>query len=650
MADRSKCFCRMKLKGLNATNKFDEDRSWIFRSVSRSHRGSHVTGEVCLSQDSPKICDGVEDCVGGKDESPETCGKNDSKLRSSSRREPKAIRDVQKEEGFFNFGYAILGGVTAFLVGLYFAGCFIFFKVRTRKKSSENNDDLTSTSELVVVSQERSGVVNEGAAREEHSTSSGYWTVANSHSSVNDDSIGLPTNPNWSWNGARLVRELGRGQQGTVYLAEELSGRLVAVKGRQPVIRGLSNRYFDNEVKVLTGLGRRHPNVIKLVGFNRERQLLALEFCHNGSLKQYLKDNKASFIDEIDPATGEISSALGTDRTPSVTKLPMSDFLVSLHTKLEPDNQCQSSVSGYSTLRSRDEGDRHILNTRRLLRWARQVSQGMEFLVSRGVSHGDLALRNTLLTFSDIVKITDFGLARREPGFQQDAAVNEGTSAYIRCGAIIADEDANEAFEMEEILDRPLPVAWLAPERFQDPEIQSELTDVWSFGVLLWEMFSLGENPYSDQNLECLGRWLRDGNRMTRPLHAPGSIYNLATDCWNADPKDRPSFSALVSRLVGMRKKRSDIYATVTATETNHDLRSSKLVRSCLDLMREEESGSPCQRSPTHSALKLTSEASMDGYIPMGSNMTMETHLSEYPGNKVCYWNGYKILKRQQQC
>ena len=150
-----------------------------------------------------------------------------------------------------------------------------------------------------------------------------------------------------------------------------------------------------------------------------------------------------------------------------------------------------------------------------------QVCKGMEYLHSMKCIHRDLAARNVLVSKDLIIKIADFGLAR-------DVHKND----YYR-----------------KIGDGCLPVKWMAPEAlFQ--RTYTTRSDVWSFGVLLWEIMTLGASPYpSVPNLEKLLQLLRIGHRMERPANCSLDVYMIMMECWSSEPTKRPPFSELVDDL-----------------------------------------------------------------------------------------------------
>nr|XP_036851097.1 fibroblast growth factor receptor 4 isoform X6 [Manis javanica] len=155
-----------------------------------------------------------------------------------------------------------------------------------------------------------------------------------------------------------------------------------------------------------------------------------------------------------------------------------------------------------------------------LVSCAYQVARGMQYLESRKCIHRDLAARNVLVTEDNVMKIADFGLARGIHHIDYYKKTSNGR----------------------------LPVKWMAPEALFD-RVYTHQSDVWSFGILLWEIFTLGGSPYPGIPVEELFSLLREGHRMDRPPNCPPELYGLMRECWHAAPSQRPTFKQLVEAL-----------------------------------------------------------------------------------------------------
>ncbi|XP_058473497.1 fibroblast growth factor receptor 1b isoform X1 [Solea solea] len=160
------------------------------------------------------------------------------------------------------------------------------------------------------------------------------------------------------------------------------------------------------------------------------------------------------------------------------------------------------------------------LEVRELVSCAYQVARGMAYLASKKCIHRDLAARNVLVTEDNVMKIADFGLAR----------------------------DVHHIDYYKKTTNGRLPVKWMAPEALFD-RIYTHQSDVWSFGVLLWEIFTLGGSPYPGVPVEELFKLLKEGHRMEKPATCTQELYLMMRDCWHAVPSRRPMFQQLVEDL-----------------------------------------------------------------------------------------------------
>ncbi|XP_077409815.1 vascular endothelial growth factor receptor 1 isoform X2 [Vanacampus margaritifer] len=298
----------------------------------------------------------------------------------------------------------------------------------------------------------------------------------------------------------KLGANLGRGAFGKVVQAfafgldDASSCRTVAVKMLKEGATVSEHKALMTELKMLSYIGH-HLNVVNLLGACTKPGgplMVIVEYCRHGNLSSFLKSKRPVFgVQAANRKSGEKRCH---------TQTPIND-----------DNNTQDDTSDLSS----------PLFLEDLVSFSFQVARGMDFLASRKCIHRDLAARNVLLSDDNVVKICDFGLARdiyKDPD-------------YVRKG------------------DARLPLKWMSPESIFDKVFTTQ-SDVWAFGVLLWEIFSLGASPYPGLHIdEEFCRRLKAGTRMRAPAHSTADIYSTMLACWEVEPTERPSFAALVDTL-----------------------------------------------------------------------------------------------------
>ncbi|VDN97845.1 unnamed protein product [Rodentolepis nana] len=167
---------------------------------------------------------------------------------------------------------------------------------------------------------------------------------------------------------------------------------------------------------------------------------------------------------------------------------------------------------------------RHDLPHRLLLLWAEQIADGMAYLQSAGIIHRDLATRNVLVKERDWVQITDFGLAKMLSGEEE-----ESEEVVVQSGRV--------------------PIRWLAIETLTSGRYSFK-TDIWAYGVTLWEIFTFGQRPYPTIETKDVKRYVVTGGRLQQPDICTLETYQrLLLACWRENPEERISFADILQLL-----------------------------------------------------------------------------------------------------
>ncbi|VDM32423.1 unnamed protein product [Hydatigera taeniaeformis] len=154
----------------------------------------------------------------------------------------------------------------------------------------------------------------------------------------------------------------------------------------------------------------------------------------------------------------------------------------------------------------------------------------------------DLAARNCLLTEDRVLKIADFGMAREEHVYEPGQSGEEGERKRHKKGKKLSDRNG------------PIPIKWTAPEALYSNRYTSKC-DVWSFGILLWEIFSAGDTPYHGLTNSETRDLVENGYRLTTPDRMPRQLGKQMQSCWHQNPNRRPTFANLVVSLTQLKRE-----------------------------------------------------------------------------------------------
>ncbi|KFB51903.1 hypothetical protein ZHAS_00020064 [Anopheles sinensis] len=289
-------------------------------------------------------------------------------------------------------------------------------------------------------------------------------------------------------------RKIGEGEYGLVRMAQAKDIMVhepfttVAVKQMKNCKRASLIQGMISEIKMMILVGQ-HLNIVNFLGavtenIRNNELMIIFEYCRYGSVLSFMQTKRSTFVNCIDDLPmAWITSTM--DPEPS-----------------EGDPDDESKIS---------------LRTTDLICWATQIAFGMEYLSSKNVFHGDLAARNVLLCEKGVVKIADFGLAR----------------------------EFNRVTHYKKTRNDRVPFKWMALESIFEHKF-SVKTDVWSYGVLLWELFTLGLPPYPTFSVnDEFFQKLKDGYRLEKPEYANEDIYYTMLSCWCVNPERRPTFHEL---------------------------------------------------------------------------------------------------------
>lgn len=323
-----------------------------------------------------------------------------------------------------------------------------------------------------------------------------------------------------------VLQEIGHGHFGTVYkgiLENEYVEMAVAVKKLTKTPTSEDIRKFILEINIMKSVPK-HRNIVSILGHctsQKDTMLLITEYCSQGSLLHYLRCEWRAHNSQ-QARWSEFS-----DNFVNVKDIGENDKKINISLTSETGDFCSVHINAVENpTYSEDCADDFVmvdethLTVKSLLDIALQVAEGMKFLALNKVVHRDLAARNILVNHENIVKIADFGLSRDI--YEDGLYTKQGNGR--------------------------LPIKWMALEALSR-QVYSTESDVWSFGVLLYEIITLGCIPYPTIENDQLLVYLMSGSRMEKPSNCTDTLYELMMSCWLENPNLRPTFEFIIKQL-----------------------------------------------------------------------------------------------------
>jgi proto-oncogene tyrosine-protein kinase Ret len=372
-----------------------------------------------------------------------------------------------------------------------------------------------------------------------------------------------------------MERKISDGNFGEVYKASIVSVTMHVKPGTPVAVKMLKFNTseslkgdFLREIAIMKKISRnRSPFVVNLIGCCtlQEPFCLILEFVAHGDLLTYLRTMRRKVQKENDYCNVPSKQEMAMEK--EGTERGTADQTVAPEEELEEP---------YWEL-----GD---LKPSHLLSFAYQIASGMEYLSNMSVVHRDLACRNILVDKDKMLKIADFGLSR-----EGEMYISKTTGQ--------------------------VPLRWMSVETIRD-RVFTTKSDVWSYGITLWEIGTLGGYPYPTHNNRELLEALQKGYRLSKPANCTNDIYLIMQQCWNEDPECRPSFSDLrckMDHMLSSTHKENYIHLLVDEMQPYYNLvpAMERASHESLPSIESNSVGGECIQLETidHTEDRTTSEA-----------------------------------------